>query len=1014
MSSSPFEITNLRLSQTSNPIGVDDPSPLISWAYSVPSNSESWRQQTYIFKLRTWSVGDSPGTATSYVVVGPRTSRTENVPWPQAFPQVESRVVYELLVTAVLAPDANSDNWKFGTPEGSQLSPLSVQAVVEKLVAGSKVVTVSSTFKFEGGLVGGISAWRNTAPTLAMITTPWDLENWENPKPVTVLRNAYHLKSKPRGFEARAYATAFGVYAIFINGKRVGDSIMEPGWTEYSRRVSYQTYDITDLLRLGENIFTVYVADGWYRGRLAPNVAGLRAKRAAFGKETGFMAVFDTYTHGKRDTFWTGPTNETGWKCTKTTPILDSGIYDGEHYDSRINVDAIDVQDQGEYGWKDVKVVTGAFADPKQTLQASISPPIRWTQTLSVKALLKSPENKTIVDFGQNITGRISLKGSAPAGTKITLLHVEVLKPDGAPNTSILREALCTDSYIFSGHQSGVEEWEPEFTFHGFRYAQVDPWIDGLELQAKVYGNDLSRGLKFESTNPELNRLVQNIEWSARGNFFAVPTDCPQRDERLGWAGDINVFSPTAAYVFDCQTFLKSWLQGMKDGQEIGGVHRPPIISPNVFDFPFSHSPIAVWEDAIVTLPWTLYQAYGDTRILSELYPSMVDYITKGIRRITEGEHAGMWKKCFQFGDWLDPAAPPDSPQQGTDPIFVADSWLCRITNTMAKISAVLQKDDARDWALKASTQVSKWQNRYLVPPKPNSLEPPVVLLQDTQTAYSLALNFHLLPEEYKQPAVARLHHLIRERDYHPTTGIVGSPEILHAVTFPRTVQSSTLAPWRAGNETTTLDVKLKSVALAYKLLLGRRDIPSWLYPITRGATSIWERWDSVKIDGTTNADWMTSLNHYALGSVGRWIFENVGGITINHDYNIRPANHAQDLSPAQHHPLAQDEEEWKVIFDPIPNLEHGITGSQMVFESPKGRVECKWEYDAKEKTLSIEAALPGNSKGEIRILGKTEKNVGAGRWIVKKKLEEAEWRSLEAGEGEQGAQGSGQPRSKL
>ncbi|KAK6500099.1 hypothetical protein TWF481_010456 [Arthrobotrys musiformis] len=294
----------------------------------------------------------------------------------------------------------------------------------------------------------------------------------------------------------------------------------------------------------------------------------------------------------------------------------------------------------------------------------------------------------------------------------------------------------------------------------------------------------------------------------------------------------------------------------------------------------------------------------------------MVDYITKGILRITEGEHAGMWKTSYQFGDWLDPAAPPNSPQQGTDPIFVADTWLCRITNTIAKIAAVLQKNDAEDWSLKASTQLSKWQNRYLLPigPPESNTEPPALILQDTQTAYSLALNFHLLPEEYIEPAIARLHHLVRERDYHPTTGIAGSPEILHAVTYPRTISSS------------TLEAKLKSVALAYKLLLGRRDSPSWLYPITMGATSIWERWDSIFPNGTTNADWMTSLNHYALGSVGRWIFENIGGITINHNYNINP-NHTEG---------------WKVIFDPIPNLEHGITSSEMKFDSPKGRVECK------------------------------------------------------------------------
>ncbi|KAJ6258040.1 Alpha-L-rhamnosidase [Drechslerella dactyloides] len=994
----PLEIANLRLAQTSNLLGVDIPTPAISWAYSIPSTrqQQSWCQQTYILRLRNWPLSggvNASASAGSYTIVGPKTHRTENIPWPKAFPPIRSSYQYELSVEALLAECGSpGDHWDFGTPDGDSLvaSEASSASLKEKIVGsgyGSDAITAPSKLSFEAGIIGGIDAWRKNVPAVKMITTPWDLESWEISKPVTLLKNTYNFKSKP--WAARIHATAFGIYKIVINGKQVGDSIMEPQWTEYKERVLYQTYDVTDLLQRGENDVVVHVADGWYRGRMGPTVKDLVTVRGFFGNETGFLAIFDTYGSegGKaRKTFWTGPTNETGWKCTRSTPIVGSGIYDGEHYDARIDFNTVDEKDQSDNGWQSVKVIPYAFAaGSSQKLQASIAPPIQCTEKLPVKAYLKSPDGKTIVDFGQNIAGRLRLRGTAPAGTKITLVHVEVLKPDGTPNTSILRDAKCTDSYTFRGsgaNRSNIEEWEPDFTFHGFRYVQVHPWIEGLELEAKVYGSNLPRVLSgFQSTNKELNRLAENIEWSARANFFAVPTDCPQRDERLGWTGDINLFSPTAVYIFDCQTFLESYLSGVKDSMKIGGLHSAPIISPNVFrNITRSHSARAVWSDVLVTLPWTLYQAYGDTNLLRDLYPSMVDYHTNGIPKILDGEFAGLWRDVAQYGDWLNPSSPPDQPAQlGTDTTFVADTWLCRITDALAGVATALQlPEDAKEWSSNAAKVKALWRSKYFLPPgNSTSGEPPKILNQDTQTAYSTALEYNILPEEYIKPAIARLHYLVRSQNYHPTTGLVGGASILHAVSHPRTLPSSKA----------TLGDKLGSVALAYKLLLGRRDFPSWLYPITMGATSIWERWDSIKPDGTSKTDWMTSLNHYALGAVGRWIYENVGGITIDMGRDSKGGYTGA----------------WKFIFDPIPSVEHGITSSNMEFKSPKGVVGCKWSYDQVKKTMSIEVAVPGNSEGEIRVVGRTVKKVGAGRWSVKTKLEEEEWKLLEAGEGEQG-----------
>ncbi|EPS40263.1 hypothetical protein H072_5932 [Dactylellina haptotyla CBS 200.50] len=982
MAGGPLQVANFRLADTSVYLGVDSPNPAVSWAYSAPSDSQYWCQKSYILTLHSSTHANKNGG--SYTVAGPRTSNSENIQWPKAFPEVESEHLYEIVVEAVLArcdrPSTCFDDWNFGSAKGEKLLPAgtTAQSLLDKIAKGNPdTAIVRSSLKFEAGILGGVEAWRKKAPKVGMITPPWDLGNWNVSMPVTVLQNKYTFKAKP--VAARLYATAFGIYNVLINGRRVGESIMEPGWTEYARRVHYQTYNITEYFKEGENTVTVYVADGWYRGRMGPTVKVLKAKRAVFGKETGFMAIMDTYgADGKADIFYTGTTEETGWKCTRNTPISDSGIYDGEHHDARVDVTTTD-NEHGEKGWKDVKVVAEAFTNPLQKLKASIAPPVRHTQSFQVKSTLKSAEGKMILDFGQNIAGRLRIKGSAPAGTNVSFVHVEVLNPDKTPNIIIMRDAKVTDSYTFSG--KGVETWEPEFTYHGFRYVQVHPWVEGLEVEAKVYGSDLQKGLmKFKSTNPELDRLVQNIEWSAKGNFFGVPTDCPQRDERLGWTGDINVFGPTAAYIFDTKTFLKGFLQTVEDSQKIGGVHRPPVASPNVFELPRSHMPMAIYGDIIVTLPWTIYLTYGDTTLLNDLYESMSNYATKGIRRIESGPDAGLgaWASFdnYQFADWLNPAAPPLDPQlNGTDPFYVADTWLCRVTETMAKIStAIGREDDAKQWSAKAMDLIAKWRLKYLLPLVNTTAtgEPPKLIEADSQTAYSIALNFHLLPENYIEPTIARLHYLIRKEDYHPSTGIVGTAEVLHAVSYPRTIPS------------VSVEDKIKSVNLAYKLLIGRRTSPSWLYPITMGATSIWERWDSILPDGTSNAPWMTSLNHYALGAPGKWIFENIGGITIE--------NNVKEVKAA-----------WRVVFDPIPNVEHGLTAAEFSYDSPKGLVECKWNYDQSAKTMSINVSLPGNVEGEIRVLGKMAKKIGAGKWSVKEKLEEKVWKVLEAGEGEHG-----------
>ncbi|KAK6330476.1 hypothetical protein TWF696_003367 [Orbilia brochopaga] len=977
---SPLQITNLRLSRTANLLSVDDERPSISWSYSVPGESTFWRQQTYILGLRSWSLSEDPeGLQAQYEATfsSPSTSQSENIPWPGIFPPLLSERVYELSVIAVLTKSGELNaclsksyeasrtlNYRgFGAPPPAPISPWDrANRIIEKLRVGPSETSVpSATLRFEAGLIGGMPTWYDRAPWMTPISTPWDLQSWQNPKPVAVFRNKYHLDSKPQA--ARLYATAFGVYRVIINGTLVGDSIMEPGWTEYTRRLLYQTYDITDYLRQGENVVTVFVADGWYRGRLS---SGWEAQRGFFGKETGFVALIKTYHGSSVKVFKTGGTAVTGWRCTRTSPILESSIYDGECFDSRINLDALT-----DKHWEDVKPMTDALLvhSSSPVVQASIAPPVRCTEVLTLKKTIKSPSGKKILDFGQNTAGRIHMKGSAPAGTKVTFVHVEVLLPNGTPCTDLLREAKCTDTYIFNG--SGVEEWEPEFTFHGFRYVQVHPWIDGLEVVVKVYGSDLSKGLlNFQSSHAELNRLVENIRWSARANFLAVCTDCPQRDERLGWTGDVNAFGPTATYIFDCQTFLASWLHGLVDGQKIGGNNCPPLVSPNCLHPPGSHRPTALWQDVLVTLPWHLYDIYGDRKLLKDIFGAMADYYHNGIPK---DPATGLWRPTYQFGDWLDPSAPPGRPDlPATDPMYVANTWLCHITNTLVKIATVTEEQRViAYWSSKASELTSQWQAKYLITNQLQSATatandheaPAIVLKQDTQTAHSLALNFHLLPKNLVEPAIKRLHYLVKRNGYHLATGFAGTPELLHAISYPQASSHANLA----------------STSLAYRVLLEPHVPPSWLYPVTMGATSIWERWDAVLPDGSVNTPGMTSLNHYAYGSVGRWIFENIGGIRIVRD-DVR------DI-----------EKGWRVIFDPVPNLAFGVTNAEMSYDSPKGRIDCSWKYSRSEKTMDISVAVPANCNGEVRVLGKTVGNVAGGKWHFVQAVEERDWRYLES-----------------
>ncbi|WP_327010277.1 glycoside hydrolase family 78 protein [Dactylosporangium sp. NBC_01737] len=647
--------------------------------------------------------------------------------------------------------------------------------------------------------------------------------------PAVHLRREFELPAAP--VSARLYASAHGVYELELNGRRVGDDVLAPGWTSYHHRLRYQTFDVTGHLTAGRNAVGAWLADGWFRGRL-----GFRGgRRAVYGEHTGLLAQLeircaDGSTHViAGDGTWRGAPG----------PIHTTGLYDGEHHDARREHDGWSSPGFDDAGWSPATVL--AF-DPG-TLVAPDGPPVRRTELLRPVEVSTSPSGRTIVDFGQNLTGRLRIRVSGPAGTTVVLRHAEVLQ-DGELYVRPLREAAAVDSYTLRG--GGTEEWEPRFTVHGFRYAEVTGWPGELtadDVTAVVCHTDMRRTGWFECSDPLLQRLHDNVVWSMRGNFLDVPTDCPQRDERLGWTGDLAVFAPTATFLYDCAGMLTSWLADLAAEQgELGTV---PFYVPWV-ELLGPALPAAVWGDVAVVAPWILHERYADTGVLRAQYPSMTAWVDQVAD--LAGEHR-LWDTGFQFGDWLDPAAPPEQPAAArTDAHLVATAAHAHSARLLAEIAALLgEAGDHLRYTAHAAAVAEAFNDEYVTPSGR--------LASDAQTAYALALTAGLLSkEEQRDRAGRRLVELVRSEGYHVGTGFAGTPLICDALSG-------------VGAHDT-----------AYHLLL-QRECPSWLYPITMGATTMWERWDSMLPDGTVNPGDMTSFNHYALGAVADWLHRTVAGL---------------------------------------------------------------------------------------------------------------------------------------
>jgi alpha-L-rhamnosidase len=764
------------------------------------------------------------------------------------------------------------------------------------------------------GKDGGESAWSepltietgllDPADWSAQFISPaWD-EDTALSNPAPYLRREFEVRAGMKS--ARLYSTALGVYEAQINGERVGDHVLAPGWTVYDQRLRYQTFDVTALLREGRNAIGAILGDGWYRGRLG--FGG--GQRNIWGDRLALFAQLEIeYDDGTSERIVT----DERWRAA-TGAILNNSLYDGETYDARLERFGWSLPGYDDTDWSSVRPLVRDL----NKLEAPISPPIRRIERISPLAITRSPSGKVLVDFGQNLVGWLNITVNGSPGQIITLRHAEVLE-NGELSLRPLRIAEATDRYILRGE--GVETWEPRFTFHGFRYAEVTGWsgeLNPADICAVVIHSDLERTGWFECSDPLLNQLHKNVVWGMRGNFVDVPTDCPQRDERLGWTGDIQIFAPTATYLFDVSGFLQSWLIDLAHEQrKAGGVVAHVV--PHPFEKPLG---TAAWGDAATVVPWVHYLRFGDLGILRDQFESMrawVDHVA------SVASPTRLWDKGFQFGDWLDPAAPPDNPGQArTDKAIVATAYFARSAALVARAAELLgYGDDQRRYQALADEVRAAFAREYVTPSGR--------VMSDAETGYALALEFDLLPTaEQRQHAGRRLMELVRASGYHIRTGFVGTPLICDALCHSGYADA------------------------AYRLLL-QQDCPSWLYPVTMGATTVWERWDSMLPDGSINPGEMTSFNHYALGAVADWMHRTIGGIA--------PAEPGYRRSTIQPHPGG------------------GLTYAHAHHQTPYGLIQCQWEI--KDGHFNLHVVVPPNTTAQVTLPGNNSAvlDVGSGTW---------------------------------
>ena len=708
--------------------------------------------------------------------------------------------------------------------------------------------------------------------------------------PSPLLRTEFQVDGKVAS--ARAYVASLGLNQMEVNGNRVGDRVLTPGWTPYSERLEYHTYDVTELLRPGTNAVGLELGGGWYRGRISN-----------YGPHLGALAqIVIRYADGREQVVGT----DERWKATMG-PVRFSDIWDGEIYDARMEKPGWSRAGFDDSGWTTVRLLN----QDKDVLVAPVGPPVRRIQEVKPVEIIRTPAGELVFDFGQNMVGWVRLKVDGPRGSTVRMRHAEVLDKDGNFYTANLRSAKQTNEYTLKG--TGEEVYEPRFTFQGFRYVAVDGYPGDptiYDLTGVVIHSDMPRTGAFETSDTLLNQLQQNIVWGQKGNFVDIPTDTPARDERLGWTGDAQAFSPTAAFNFNVANFFTRWLRGLSADQGEAGNY--PVISPlppHEKEKLNELSRAAGWSDAGVIIPWDLYLAYGDERVLAEQYESMKAWV-EFVKR--EAGEDLIWNGGWQFGDWLAFATTrPDYPGATTDKDLIATAFYAHSADLLSRIAGVLGKtEDARTYS-ELFGNVKRAFNSEFVTSEGR-------LASNTQTAYALALQFGLLPEPLRAEAARRLAEDVREFK-HLTTGFLGTPHLNYAL-----------------SENGYLDE-------AYMLLM-RKEYPSWLYPVTRGATTVWERWDGIKPDSTFQDVGMNSFNHYAYGAVGDWMYQTLAGLKLD------------PRAPGYKHSF----------IEPRPGVE--LNHVRASLETMYGTLGSAWEH--RDGHFQLTATVPANTSATVRLPG--------------------------------------------
>lgn len=704
-----------------------------------------------------------------------------------------------------------------------------------------------------------------------------------------MLRKEFDLGKEIKS--ARLYISTLGLYVAEINGERVGDQVLTPGWTSFQNRVQYQTYDVSSMLSKGGNAMGIELGNGWYRA-FRPNNQNIEG----FGKKSlDAMAQLEvTYKDGTTEII----TTDNSWKSS-TGPVVNSSIYDGETYDARLEQAGWSSAGFADSDWAGVETVNNS----KEMLVYPAAPPMRRIEEITPIEIMVTPEGDTVLDMGQNLVGWIKLKVDCPEGTTITLRHAEVLDKEGNFYITNLRRAAQINTYICKG--GGMEIFEPSFTFQGFRFVDISGYpgeVTKEMLTGVVVHSDMDKRGTFSCNDELINQLQHNIVWGQKGNFVDVPTDCPQRDERLGWTGDAQAFAPTACYNMDCAGFYTKWLKDLAlDQHEDGAV---PHVIPNVLGRGSAHG----WQDAAVIVPWVVYQYYGDVQILEEQYESMkalVEFMRK------KAGDAYLWVPSErQFGDWLAFATTrSDYPGATTDKDLLASAFFYHSTDLLSKTATILgNESDAADYKALMANIKSAYAKEYITPNGRMS--------SNTQTAYVIALAFGLIPEELEAAAAKRLADDVNAFG-HLTTGFLGTPDLCHVLTSYGYLDE------------------------AYKLLY-RTDYPSWLYPVTQGATTIWERWDGQKPDGSFQNPGMNSFNHYAYGAVGDWLYRKVAGI---------------DLDPKN--PGFKS-----FVIKPHPG--HEMNDVDASHTSPYGTISSAWKIE--DGLFKLTVHIPVNTRAEVYV----------------------------------------------